>query len=79
MRTAEHANESIAQLEPGDLVTLREAAAMLSVDYDTVLSWVHKGVFGRTVRVGPAGGMRLYRTDVLAQIRTEYVDRTRPS
>lgn len=57
------------------LVTLSEAAVMLCVDYDTVLQWTRKGVFGRIVRVGPHKGLRLYRVDVLQQIRTEPVAR----
>lgn len=50
-----------------DLMTVRQAAVYLCVDYDTVLVWLRKGVFRRVVRVGPARSIRLYREDVLSQ------------
>jgi excisionase family DNA binding protein len=52
-----------------ELMTLREAAEYLHVDYDTVLRWTMKGVFSRVVRVGPTQAVRLYRADVAAQRR----------
>lgn len=53
--------------QQGDLVTVRQAANILCVNYDTVLVWLRKGVFPRVVRVGPAHSLRLYREDVLQQ------------
>ncbi len=50
-----------------DLITLRQASVILCVSYRTVYQWAAKGVFGRVVMVGPAGSLRLYRDDVIAQ------------
>lgn len=51
-----------------DLMTLRQAAMLLAVSYDTMRAWCRKGVIV-AVRVGPAGALRVRRVDVLAQIR----------
>lgn len=56
------------------LMTVRQAADLLGVDYDTVLRWTLKGVFGRFARVGPAGSIRLYESDVRAQMRVQRMD-----
>lgn len=56
------------------LITLRQAATLLGVDYDTVHRWALKGVFGRVVRVGPCGSLRLYESDVRAQISIEHIE-----
>lgn len=52
-----------------DLVTLRQAAVILCVHYNTVLLWARKGVFGAVVRVGPSKSLRLYRAAVMAERR----------
>jgi excisionase family DNA binding protein len=46
-----------------DKLTIREAAVLCSVDYDTFLRWVLKGVVPYIV-VGPYHRKRVYRSDV---------------
>lgn len=46
-----------------ELLTLREAADLLTVDYETVRRWVAKGVVPH-VAIGPNNIRRVYRRDV---------------
>lgn len=49
-------------------IALSVAAKMCSVDYDTFLRWVMKGVIPH-VTIGPFNRKRVYRDDVEALIR----------
>jgi excisionase family DNA binding protein len=49
-------------------MTLRDAAVLCGVDYDTILSWVRKGALPHVVS-GPYGTKRVYRRDVERLIR----------
>lgn len=49
-------------------MTIREAADLCHVDYDTFLRWVRNGVLPHVV-VGPANLKRVYRRDVEKLVR----------
>lgn len=51
------------------LMSVREAAALCHVDYDTMLRWVAKGVLPHVV-VGPHRAKRVYRCDVVRLIQS---------
>jgi len=53
---------------PSDLITLREAAKVLTVDLRTVQRWARKGVFP-VVRVGPFRRQRVSRAVVLTHVQ----------
>jgi excisionase family DNA binding protein len=53
---------------PDDLLTLQEAAAICTVDYETFRRWVAKGAIAH-VKVGPSKLMRVRRRDVEQLIR----------
>lgn len=54
---------AMAQSSPDDLLTVREAAGLLRINYDTLLRWLAKGVIPY-VSVGPTNLKRVYRRDV---------------
>lgn len=56
-----------ADLPVGEWMTIREAALLCHVDYDTFLRWVRNGVLPHYV-VGPHRLKRVLRRDVLLQI-----------
>lgn len=55
-------------LDPYELLTIREAAALCHVDYTTFYQWIRKGVLQHKL-VGPNNAIRLERHAVMALIR----------
>lgn len=56
------------RLDPYELMTISEAAALCGVSYNTFYVWVMKGVLQHKL-VGPHNSIRVERRAVLALIR----------
>jgi excisionase family DNA binding protein len=55
-----------------DLLSIRDAAHMLSVDYDTLLRWVNRGSIP-CVLVGPHARKRVRKSEVVLLLRHQEV------
>ncbi|MEU9415178.1 helix-turn-helix domain-containing protein [Streptomyces sp. NPDC048272] len=62
-------NPPLDEIDPDDLMTVKQAAAWLWIGESTIRLWVHRGKLTHVDL--PGGGPRLYHRDSLAKVEYE--------